>query len=145
MSLAVPLSATTPVPGNPRRTEGWALLEAARRLDEARRIRTGAAVLGAAQLNWRLWTIFQASLSNSRCGLPDDLRVKMLSLANFIDRRSAEIIADPKPELLDALVRINLEVGGGMLTTPGADHAVPAAVGQAAGLGGGEKGARLAG
>jgi flagellar protein FlaF len=123
MSLIEPKPDRRPAPGNPRRTEGWALLEAARRLEEARRIRSGDAVLGAAQLNWRLWTIFQTSLSDSRCGLPDDLRVKMLSLANFIDRRSAEIIADPKPERLDALIRINLEVGGGMVNTSDADKA----------------------
>ncbi len=139
MSVIEPLSAQRPAPGNPRRTEGWALLEAARRLDEARKARTGEAVLGAAQLNWRLWTIFQASLSDSHCGLPDDLRVKMLSLANFIDRRSAEIIADPKPELLDALVRINLEVGGGMLNASGAD------AGRVEDIGGEEKRARVAG
>jgi flagellar protein FlaF len=136
------LSARRPEPGNPRRTEGWALLEAARRLEEARRIGSGDAVLGAARLNWRLWTIFQASLSDSQCGLPDDLRVKMLSLANFIDRRSAEISAEPKPELLDALVRINLEVGGGMLNAPGADLAVHANAGRP---GGEEKRARIAG
>ena len=134
-----------PAEGNPRNTEGWALLESARRLQDAQRNGAAETVLAAVRLNWRLWTIFQASLVDPECGVPNELRGNMLSLANFIDRRSAEIIANPKPELLDALVRINLEVGGGMLNTPATDLAVHASAGQAVGPGGEENRARIAG
>jgi flagellar protein FlaF len=107
-----------PAEGNPRNTEGWALLESARRLQDAQRNGAAEQVLAAVRLNWRLWTIFQASLLDPQCEVPDSLRGNMLSLANFIDRRSAEIIGDPEPTKLGALININLQIGGGLLATP---------------------------
>ncbi len=116
-----------PAEGNPRNTEGWALLESARRLQDAQRNGAAESVLAAVRLNWRLWTIFQASLVDPECGVPKELRGNMLSLANFIDRRSAEVIGDPLPEKLSALININLQIGGGLLATPKATAPVPAA------------------
>jgi flagellar protein FlaF len=129
MSTKNTLPNRAPAVGDPRKTESWALLEAARQLEDARRSRSKDAMLAAAGLNWRLWGIFGESLGDPACGLPDDLRVNMLLLANFIDRRSAEILSDPRPERLDALIRINLQVGGGMLG--GAIETEAAASGQA--------------
>jgi flagellar protein FlaF len=115
----MPLDAATldgrPAAGDPRNVEGWALLEAARRLDEARKGGSGEAILRATEVNWRLWTLFQANLGDPRCGLPDAIRRNMLALANFIDRRSADIIAAPNAGKLDALIRIDLEIGGGLM------------------------------
>lgn len=105
--------------GNPRETEGRALLEAARRMAEAQKMPgDGAALRSAVRLNWRLWTIFQAEISQPDCPMPVGIRSNMLNLCNFVDKRVVEILAQPKPELADALININRQIAAGLLTTP---------------------------
>jgi flagellar biosynthesis activator protein FlaF len=105
---------TTPQPGNPARTEAWALLESARELSHSK---TGPTerFLAALRRNWRLWTIFQASLLDPACTLPADVRGNLIGLANFIDKRSAQLLSKPDPALVDALVNINVQIGEGLL------------------------------
>lgn len=108
----------SPVPqgGNPRQSEAWALVESARRMKEAQADSGDkAALLGAARLNWRLWTLFQASLALPESVVPDEVRNNMLSLANFVDRHTVGFLADPKPEKLDVLIRINREIASGLM------------------------------
>lgn len=105
--------------GNPRETEGRALLEAARRMAEAQQAPgDGSALRGAVRLNWRLWTIFQAEISQPDCPMPAEIRSNMLNLCNFVDKRIVEILAEPKPELADALININRQIAAGLLTNP---------------------------
>lgn len=105
--------------GSPRETEGRALLEAARRMAEAQgQSDNGSALRAAVRLNWRLWTIFQAEISAPDCPLPDEIRANMLNLSNFVDKRVVEILAEPRPELADALININRQVAAGLLTDP---------------------------
>ena len=115
---------TTPQPGNPARTEAWALLEAARDLSHAK---TGPSdgFLAALRRNWRLWTIFQASLLDPQCTMPADIRGNLIGLANFIDKRSAELLVKFDAGLVDALININVQIGEGLLA--GARAAVPQA------------------
>lgn len=125
--------------GNPRETEGRALLEAARRMAEAQKAPgDGATLRSAVRLNWRLWTIFQAELSQPDCPMPVELRSNMLNLCNFIDKRVVAILAEPKPELADALININRQVAAGLLTTPGGQTDGP---GQAPATAGAQSGA----
>jgi len=65
--------------------------------------------------NWRLWTIFQVSLVDADCKLPDPVRGNLLGLANFIDRHVAQILGDPNPKHLDVLIHINRQIGEGLL------------------------------
>ncbi len=133
MSLKQAGPGYSPIPqgGNPRQSEAWALIESARRMKEAQ---AGAgdrkALLGAARLNWRLWTLFQASLVLPESVVPDDVRNNMLSLANFVDRHTVGILADPKPEQLDVLIRINREIASGLMAQPAAAKAAAPAPGQ---------------
>lgn len=105
---------TTPQAGNPARTEAWALLESARELSHTR---TGPAdrFLAALRRNWRLWTIFQASLLEPDCPVPPEIRGNLLGLANFIDKRTAELLAKPDPARVDPLININVQIGEGLL------------------------------
>ena len=48
----------------------------------------------ALRRNWRLWTIFQASLLDPDCDLPERMRSNLLGLTNFIDRHTAELLGD---------------------------------------------------
>lgn len=117
---------------DPRQVEGWALTETALRMKAAQQQQpeNESALLLAVRTNWRLWTIFQASLLEPDCPLPSDLRSNILSLANFVDKHTAGILADPTPAKLDILIRINRELAGGLLTPPPpAGSATPAAVG----------------
>src|SRR5579863_7438747 len=106
--------ARTPAPGNPARTEAWALLESARLIEETKS-QGKDALLAALRRNWRLWTIFQASLIDEACTMPIEPRRNLLRLANFIDRRTAELLANPDPSLADELVNINRQIGEGLL------------------------------
>jgi flagellar biosynthesis activator protein FlaF len=106
--------ARTPAPGNPAKTEAWALLESAR-LMEAGKAKDRKELLAAVRQNWRLWTIFQASLLDAECTVPREVRANLLGLANFIDRHTAQILVNPAPEKIDVLVTINRRIGEGLL------------------------------
>ena len=106
--------AQAPQGGNPAKTEAWALLEAARRMESAKN-EGRAAMLEAVRFNWRLWTIFQTDLVDQKCMLPDEVRGNLLGLANFIDRHIAGILANPEPGRVDVLVNINRQIGEGLL------------------------------
>lgn len=102
--------------GSPRETEGRALMEAARRLAMAKdNPGDEGALAETVRLNWRLWTIFQSDLSEPECDLPQELRQNMLRLCNFVDKRTVEILADPKPQMLDVLININRNIAAGLL------------------------------
>jgi len=100
--------------GNPARTEAWALLEAARELYQAKNAPIDT-LRAALRRNWRLWTIFQASLLDPDCQTPSEIRANLLGLANFIDRQTAELLAVPDPAKIDTLVNINRQISEGLL------------------------------
>jgi flagellar biosynthesis activator protein FlaF len=119
-------SQATQQPGAPRETEGRALLEAARRMDEACASGNETEMRVAARLNWRLWTIFQAELSDDKSTVPLDLRANMLNLCNFVDKRIVAVLAAPSAEQFKVLINVNRQVAAGLLAqgeqepTPGA-------------------------
>ena len=129
-----PYSNVPTAAADPRQIEGWALTETAVRMKAAQRQPVDeAALLQAVRLNWRLWTIFQASLLEPDCPVPVDIRNNILSLSNFIDKHTASIIGNPEPSKLDVLIRINRELAGGLMTVPAnlaasVEQAAPAAV-----------------
>jgi len=114
MSLPAKGYQRTPEPGNPARSEAWALLEAARHLNATKDgpIDKFRAALRA---NWRLWTIFQASVIEPDCALPDETRANLLSLANFVDKQTVQLLAKLDPDKVDGLVNINRQISEGLL------------------------------
>lgn len=104
----------TPEAGNPARTEAWALLEAARELHQSKEgpIEDFRAAL---RKNWRLWTIFQASLSEADCTVPLPVRRNLLGLSNFIDRQTVDLLAVRDAKKVDVLVNINRQISEGLL------------------------------
>ena len=76
------------------------------------------AMLAAVRINWRLWTIVQAELLDPRCTVPMEIRTNVLSLAQFVDKHSVDILGKPAPKQLDVLISINRELAGGLFTTP---------------------------
>jgi len=64
--------------------------------------------------NQRIWTIFQDELIRDDNPLPVQLRGDILRLSLFIDKRIVEIMKDPSPEKLDAIIDINLNIAAGL-------------------------------
>ena len=107
--------------GTPANTEGWALLEAAKRLastimhgEETDEKNTNARKT-ALRLNWRLWTIFQAELSSEDGPVPDDIRLNMLTLCKFVDKHSVGCLANPTADRIRVLIDINRNIAAGLL------------------------------
>ena len=112
---AAAASTDTGTTGEPRNVEVYALREIARRLEVARETPDKEAeLLQVVRLNWRLWTIFQVSLLEVDCPVPETIRRNILSLANFVDKHSADIIAAPAPSKLDMLIRLNHDLADGL-------------------------------
>lgn len=91
------------------------------RLRQSQEANDREAILAAVRLNWRLWTIIQSELLDPRCPLPAEIRSNVLSLANFVDKHSVEVIARPEAGKLDVLVSVNRELAAGLLTDPAAE------------------------
>jgi len=51
--------------------------------------------------------------------MPIDMRVRLLKLCAFIDRRTFELLARPEPEKVQVLININRQVASGLAVTPG--------------------------
>jgi flagellar biosynthesis activator protein FlaF len=103
-----------PEQGNPARTEAWALLEAARELHQVKQLPLNER-RAALRRNWRLWTIFQANLLDPGCQVPHETRRNLLGLANFIDRQTAQLLANGDSDGIDVLININRQISEGLL------------------------------
>ena len=62
----------------------------------------------------QMWSIFQGELARPDHRYPRDLREKILNLSLFIDKRILEIMADPSPDKLTAIIDINLNIAAGL-------------------------------
>ena len=101
-----------------RELEAEALFKAARLLEDCRQhwsaTDSRSRLEEALKYNQRLWTFFQSELADPDNGLPVELRVNLLRISTFIDRRTFEIMARPEPAKLQALIDINRHVASGL-------------------------------
>ena len=123
MSLANPRSAytqTQTLGGNPRSTEARALMEAARRLSDARQQVDSdpEAYRTALRLNWRLWTIIQCDVASPENPLPPELKANIISLSIFVDRQTLSALSNPAASKLNSLIDINRNIAAGLMTRP---------------------------
>ncbi len=72
----------------------------------------------ALSLNQKLWTFFQTELTRPDHALPVDLRIDLLRLSAFVDRRTFDLLASPSREKLTALIDINRHVATGLAGNP---------------------------
>lgn len=112
------------VEGNPRQTEVRALLEAAKKLNDVKLLMKEPVskeieelYKTALRFNWRLWTIFQADLVDENNKLPNEVKVNLLQLSTFVDKRTISALSDLKPqaEKIDILININRNIASGLL------------------------------
>ena len=66
----------------------------------------------------RIWNIFQAELSNKENPLPRQVKLNLLRLASFIDKRIFETMAFPSPEKLTTIIDINRNIAAGLRNAP---------------------------
>jgi len=72
--------------------------------------------LEAIKFNQKVWSFFQAELSDPENPLPKKLREDILSLSIFIDKRLFEVMAFPDPEKLSIVIDINFNIAAGLRT-----------------------------
>lgn len=73
-------------------------------------------LLEAVKFNQKVWSFFQAELSDPENPLPKNLRQDILNLSVFIDKRLFEVIAFPDPEKLSIVIDINFNIAAGLRT-----------------------------
>jgi flagellar protein FlaF len=113
-----------PEPGSPRKTEGWALIEAAKRMaaavvegpveDKAAKDKRKAAL----RLNWKLWTIFQAELILENPEMDQEIRLNMLTLCKFVDKHTVGALLEPTDSAISTLMDLNRNIALGLLNMP---------------------------
>ncbi len=103
-----------------RTLEARALLKCARRMQDLQEKWNDADLDHAAiddvlTTNRKLWTLFyDTALENPEGNRPNDLRSNIVNLANFIFKRSIDMMASPTREKLDILITINREIAAGL-------------------------------
>jgi len=75
-------------------------------------------LLEAIKFNQKVWSFFQAELSDPENPLPRNIRQDILNLSLFIDKRLFEVLAAPDPEKLSIVIDINFNIAAGLRTTP---------------------------
>lgn len=68
--------------------------------------------------NQRIWTVFQAELTEPDNPMPVEIKRNLLSLSVFVDRRTFELMAKPEREKLDILIAINKNIAAGLREAP---------------------------
>ncbi len=121
--------ASRPGGDDPRSTEAWALGEASRRLALAARTDDkGESLREALRLNQRLWSIFQAALTEPDCPLPQEIKENVLALSILIDRNVMARLGDLDGSKIGPILDINRAIAEGL--TGKTDAAAPQAAPQ---------------
>lgn len=81
-----------------------------------------AKMLEAIKFNQKVWSFFQAELSEPANPMPKELRQDLLNLSLFIDKRFFEVMAFPSAEKLNIVVDINFNIAAGLRTNPAAQE-----------------------
>ena len=100
----------------PRQLEAHLLLKAAAQLQSFKDNWSydEEAVAEALTLNRKLWTILGTSATEDSNPLPPDVKENIGNLTVFVLKRTLEIMDDPSPEKLSALIAINRSLAQGL-------------------------------
>lgn len=71
-------------------------------------------LLEAIKFNQKVWSFFQAELSDPENPLPVKLREDILNLSIFVDKRLFEVLASPDKEKLNIVVDIDFNIAAGL-------------------------------
>lgn len=71
----------------------------------------------AIKFNQKVWSFFQAELSDPENPLPKNIREDILNLSLFIDKRLFEVMANPDSNKLSIVIDINFNIAAGLRTS----------------------------
>lgn len=71
-------------------------------------------LLEAIKFNQKVWSFFQAELSDPENPLPKNLKEDILNLSLFVDKRLFEVMANPNKEKLNIIVDIDFNIAAGL-------------------------------
>jgi flagellar protein FlaF len=105
---------------NPRDLEANLLARSAANLQRIRdNWDTGRADLDEAlKFNRKLWNVFMTSVTDESHPLPAPVRQNIANLGIFIMNQTREMMMQPEPQKLDALININRELATGLRAQP---------------------------
>jgi flagellar protein FlaF len=101
---------------NQRELEADLLLQAASRLQaicdgwDSKKDQLDAALLA----NRKLWSVFLASATSQDNPLPIPVRQNIANIGLFVFKQTLELMIEPKPESINALIGINRELAAGL-------------------------------
>ena len=100
----------------PRELEAHLLLKAAAQLQSFKDNWSyeEEAVAEALTLNRKLWTILGTSATDESNPLPTQIKENVANLTVFVLKRTLEIMEDPSPEKLTALISLNRSLAQGL-------------------------------
>lgn len=75
-------------------------------------------LLEAIKFNQKVWSFFQAELSDPENPLPKNLREDILNLSLFVDKRLFEVMANPDKDKLQIVIDIDFNIAAGLRTKP---------------------------
>ena len=75
-------------------------------------------LLEAIKFNQKVWSLFQAELSDPDNPLPLNLKQDILNLSIFVDKRLFAVLANPCRDDLTIAIDINLNIAAGLMTKP---------------------------
>ena len=64
--------------------------------------------------NRKLWTIIVSAMQEENCPQPPEIRANIINLGLFIFKRTMDIMVEPKPESLNILIDINMNIAKGL-------------------------------
>ena len=68
----------------------------------------------ALEKNRRLWSILASAMKEKDCPQPIEIKQNILNLANYVFKRTMEVLSAPAPEKLDILITINMNIARGL-------------------------------
>lgn len=71
-------------------------------------------LLEAIKFNQKVWSFFQAELSDPENPLPVKLREDILNLSLFVDKRLFEVMASPDKDKLTIVIDIDFNIAAGL-------------------------------
>lgn len=75
-------------------------------------------LLEAIKFNQKVWSFFQAELSDPENPMPKNLREDILNLSLFVDKRLFEVMANPDKDKLQIVIDIDFNIAAGLRTKP---------------------------
>lgn len=105
---------------DPRELEGRVLLKAANMIKDLQDnwdATTPQLIEETLKYNRQIWVMFyDTALENGDNNRPNDLRSNIINLANFVFKRSMDIMAKPEKDKLNILININREIAAGLMS-----------------------------